>query len=345
MIKNLFYTVLIMGVLALMLFLGLHGPDQGKKVVRVVIEFLHWKPKSELGPLQETAANIVKFNESYKKIQMLWQMTLSRHQQTAKDLEIVDQAIHKNLEELLSWVDTQGVSQHAQWIEEFKRLHQQRRNLVERIIRDEEIMVNLNDQMDQEIRSMTRWMNEQAQSPSRTTMNEKSRVQEYENLQANRKAFNEEARQLDAARSLLLKKSKGFVDALATSNQRLEDHVRVLSSKVETATADQSQGLWREYLRLENEQKELIKNMQANQGSIGENQQKVVSGAAIIYQSISYSPRAQLKKFKENYRNSTESMRNAKERAEDQKRALNDRIRDQMQRIKDDQLNRKLNKN
>src|SRR3989338_7571665 len=101
MIRNLFYTILIMTVLGLLLLVGLQGPDYEKKTVQSVRDFLHLKTKRDPSPLKETERKIEEFNESIKRIQVLREMTIKRHEQTAQELDQTYKDLQENLKELL----------------------------------------------------------------------------------------------------------------------------------------------------------------------------------------------------------------------------------------------------
>lgn len=302
MLRTLLYTILIMAFLGLLLTFGLFAPDQGKIVVRKIVGFISWKsPKPSEGLLGETEESIKKFNESYRKVQALRHMTLTRSGQTFKDLDEIYKQTRENLSQLLLGMDQLSVTERKELFDKFTVLHNQRAKLVEAIIHDQLIMINLNEQMDQELQAISRWLIEKSDDPVAPTTQDVVRMKQYENLRANLTAFNEHTSRLDSMRLLFTKKSKESVGRLAETNRELENHFRELLAQVELSTPEQSLGLWKEYQRLEAEQRELVDHLRSNEEFISANQGQVIAGVSSISKSIEYRTDTQLQRFRDNF--------------------------------------------
>jgi hypothetical protein len=301
MIQQVFYTLLIMSFLGSLLFFGLYAPPAGKKLVQSIANFLHWSPPKQEGPLSETEAAIKEFDSSFKTIRNLRSLVVTRNKQNTEELEAAYKDMRENLQQLLFEMDKQTVTNRTQLLSRFNDLHQLRQRLVQNIIDDERTLINLNDQMDRELRSISAWLSEKAADPSSRTKDEFTRGQQYENLLNDLKSFVNESNQLDVLRIVLMRKSTEFVDRLDETNKKLEESFTKFSAQLEIATADQADTLWAEYQRLEAEQREIVAGMKLNQDFIGENQMKLAAGISTIGQNIRYRSEDQMERFQQNY--------------------------------------------
>lgn len=302
MIRTILYTLLIMTFFALLLFSGLVGPQQGKMVVQKFFSFINWRPaKAGDGLLMETEGNIKKFNESYRKLNTLRQMTLARSEQTYKDLDEIYKQTRENLRLLLLGMGQLSVTERLELFKKFSALHSARAQFVEVIIRDQQVMINLNEQMDQQLQAMSRWLNEKSQETPAPTQTDIMKMRQYESLRANLKVFNEQSSHLDSMRILFMKKNRESIERLAETNKELENRFRELLSQVELSTYEQSPELWKSYQRLEAEQRELVANLRSTEEFIGANQGQLVAGVTTISESVEYRSDSQLQRFKDNY--------------------------------------------
>jgi hypothetical protein len=301
MLRQIFYTLLIMSFLGFLLFSGLHLPPAGKRIVQSITDFLQWRPQPKEGPLSETEATIKQFDSSFRSVRDLRTMVVDSNKKNAEQLDVTYKEMRENLKLLLADIDKQTVTNRARLFDQFKRLHQERRQLVENLIVGERSLINLNAQMDAQLREISSWLSQQAMQPHSPTSDEKTRGLQYENLLKDLKSFASESNQLDVMRILLMRKSTEFVDQLEGSNRNLETNFNSFSAQVEIATSEQAAGLWDEYERLEKEQRDIIKNMKVNQEFIGDNQQRIATGVQTIAKNIQYRSDTQLERFQQNY--------------------------------------------
>lgn len=301
MIRSLLYSFLILIFFAFLLLSGLLGPQEGRKVFMKISDFFNWRPPKVSSLVDGTQESIKRFNESYKKVHILREMTLERSQQTFKDLELIYGQTRASLKELLFEMGRLTVSERAELFNVFTRLHNERSALVEAIIRDQMIMINLNDQMESELQSVSQWLNQKAQESSTPSTLDVMKMRQYESLRAQLKIFNEQTSGLDSMRILFLKKSKDSVDRLAHTNKELEVHFRELLAQVELSTSAQSPELWDQYQRLETEQRELVANLRSNEEYISTNQSEVINGILVISKTVEYSSDTQMERFRDNF--------------------------------------------
>lgn len=312
MIRAILYTLLIMSFFCFLLVSGLLAPDQGKIAIQRFVNFINWKPvETNESLLKDTDESIKEFNQSYAKIQSLREMTLARNQQTFKDLEVIYEQTRKSLKELLFDMGQLSVTERSDLFAKFSVLHAQRAQLVEVIIRDQQVMINLNEQMDHELQAMSQWLNQKALDETAPTANDMMKMRQYESLRSNLKAFNEQSSHLDSMRILFMKKSKESIERLAETNKELENHFRELLSQVEISTSEQSPGIWNNYQHLEAEQRELVANLRSTEEFITANQGQLIAGITVISETVQYSSDTQLQRFKDNY-----------DRMDDQRREL-----------------------
>lgn len=301
MIRSILYSLLILIFFAFLLLFGLLGPEQGRKGVQIISDFFNLRPPKASSLVDDTQQSISKFNESYKKVHILREMTLERSQQTFKDLEVIYGQTRASLKELLFEMGRLTVSERAELFNEFTRLHNERAGLVESIIRDQMTMINLNDQMESELQSVSQWLNQKALASSSPSTLDVMKMRQYETLRAQLKIFNEKSSGLDSMRILFLKKSKDSVDRLAQTNKELEVHFRELLAQVELSTSAQSPGLWDRYQRLETEQRELVSSLRTNEEYISTNQSEVINGILVISKTVEYSSDTQMERFRDNF--------------------------------------------
>jgi hypothetical protein len=292
----LLYSLLILLFLGLVLLTALVGPEQGRMAVQRFYSFMKWNPpKPTDGLLTDTEASIKKFNDSYRKVNTLRQMTLARSQQAFEDLNEIYKQTRENLKSLLLGMGQLSVTERMELFQKFSVLHSARAQLVEVIIRDQQIMINLNEQMDQQLQAMSRWLNEKSQEAPAPTLKDVMRMQQYENLREHLKAFNEQSSNLDSMRILFMKKSKDSIGRLAETNRELENRFRELLSY------EESPELWRNYQKLEAEQRELVDNLRTTEEFISVNQNQLIAGVTVIAESVEYTSDSQMQRFRDNY--------------------------------------------
>ncbi len=302
MIRTILYSVLIMLFLGFLLVFGLLGPQQGRLAVERIYEFFDWKPaKGRDSLLTDTEVSIKQFNESYAKVQVLRQMTLERSEKAFKELEQVYTDTRENLKQLLLGMDQLTVEERTELFDKFTAMHKHRAGLVEQIMLDQQIMININEQMDQQLQAMSKWLNDKAVQLQDPSTKDLMRMQQYQNLKKSLTAFNEQSSTLDSMRILFMKKNKETIERLAETNRELENRFRELLAQVEISTSDQSHSLWDEYQRLETEQRDLVGSLRATEEFIGNNQNKLVSGVIHISKSIEYRSDTQLQRFRDSY--------------------------------------------
>jgi hypothetical protein len=301
MIRQVLYTLLIMGALGLVLVFGLYGPPVGKNVVQSTREFLQWAPETAQGPLDETEAMIKQFTNSFRTVRDIRTMVVDRNKKSTQDLDVTYQEVRKNLKQLLFEMNMQSVSNRTKLLEQFGVLHHHRQQLVERLINDERTLIKLNDQMDTQLREISSWLSAQALKPPSPTLDEKARATQYENLLKDLQTFTNESNQLDVLRIVLMRKSQAFVDSLEVSNMKLEENFKTFSGQVQVATSEQGTALWEKYELLEKEQREIVQGMRLNQEFIGKNQQQIVTGVETVASNIRYRTDNQLERFQQNY--------------------------------------------
>ena len=302
MIRALLYSFLILAFLGLVLFTALVGPEQGKSAFQSFMKFMNWKPpKASDGLLTDTQVSIKKFNESYSKVNTLRQMTLVRSVQAFEDLEEIYKQTRANLKSLLLGMGQLSVTERIELFQKFSALHSARAQLVEVLIRDQQIMINLNEQMDQQLQVMSMWLNEKSQEAPAPTIKDVMRMQQYENLREHLHSFNERSSTLDSMRILFMKKSKESIERLAETNKELENRFRELLSQVELSTYEQSPELWQNYQKLEAEQRELVANLKTTEDYISSNQDQLIAGVTVIAESVEYTSDSQMQRFRDNY--------------------------------------------
>lgn len=302
MIRALLYSLLILTFLGLVLFTALVGPEQGKSAFQSFMKFMNWKPpKASDGLLTDTQVSIKKFNESYSKVNTLRQMTLVRSVQAFEDLEEIYKQTRANLKSLLLGMGQLSVTERIELFQKFSALHSARAQLVEVLIRDQQIIINLNEQMDQQLQVMSMWLNEKSQEAPAPTIKDVMRMQQYENLREHLHSFNERSSTLDSMRILFMKKSKESIERLAETNKELENRFRELLSQVELSTYEQSPELWQNYQKLEAEQRELVANLKTTEDYISSNQDQLIAGVTVIAESVEYTSDSQMQRFRDNY--------------------------------------------
>lgn len=301
MIRSLLYSLLILIFFAFLLFSGLLGPEQGKIAMKKFSDFMHWRPPKVVSLADETQQSIRHFNESYAKINIYRQMTLERNQKAFEDLEKVYEQTRTSLKQLLFEMGQLPQEQHRELFEIFSRLHIERKELVEEIIRDQLIMVNLNEQMEQLLRAMAQWINEKALASSVPNTLDVMKIQQYQSLKDQLNAFNEEFSGLDAMRVLFMKKSTVFVERLDQSNKELENHFKEILAQVEASLPSQSRDLWEKYQKLETEQRELVDNLRGNEEFITNNHSEIMDGIYKISKTSEYSSDTQMERFRDNF--------------------------------------------
>lgn len=301
MIRSLLYSFVILIFFAFLLLSGLFGPEQARFAAQKLSDFFNWRPPKESSLVDDTHDSIRKFNENYSKVRVLREMTLERNQQRFKELESVYEQTRTSLKELLFQMGQLNVSDREELFAEFTRLHNERAGLVESIIKDQQIMINLNEQMENELQAMSLWLNQKAQNSSTPSNLDVMRMRQYEALRSQLQAFNEQSSGLDSMRILFMTKSKESVGRLAQTNIELENHFRELLAQVELSTSDQSDGLWDKYQRLESEQRDLVASLRSNEEFISTNQGEVMGGIMTISKTVEYSSDTQMERFRDNF--------------------------------------------
>jgi hypothetical protein len=301
MIQQAFYTLLIMAFLGVLLFTGLYGPPAGQKLVDSTMNFFKWTPPKQEGPLNETETTIKQFDSSFRNIRQLRTMVVKSNKENAEQLTQTYQEVRSNLKQLLADMDQQSPTNRADLMAKFDDLHQRRRQLVGNIISGERSLITLNDQMDEQLRTISGWLSQQAVETHTPGKDELTRGQQYENLLQDLKTFAKESHELDVVRILLMRKSQDYVNQLEANNQKLEEKFNKFSSQIEIATGDQAGALWGEYEALEKEQRQIVTDMKVNQEFIGDNQQRIATGVSAIARSIHYRTSDQVERFQQKY--------------------------------------------